>query len=47
MVKKFQVQYRVGFKWINFTEYVSEVAAREKATKMSHLCVTRVVPVWM
>lgn len=50
MVKKFQVQYRVktllGFKWINFADYISEVAAKEKAAKMSHLGVTRVIPIW-
>lgn len=50
MVRKYQVQYRVktllGFKWISFTNFVSEVAAKEKAAKISHLGVTRVVPVW-
>lgn len=51
MIRRYQVQYRVrtilGFKWINFTDYVSEIAAKDKAAKMSHLGVTRVVPIWV
>ena len=50
MARRFAVQYRVrtilGFKWINFTDYILEADAQEKAKKLSHLGVTRVVPVW-
>ena len=51
MVRRFAVQYRVrtllGYKWINFTDYVSEAAAKEKAERMSHFGITRVVPIWV
>ena len=51
MVRRFQVQYRVktllGYKWINFTDYISEEQAKEKAEKMSHMGITRVVPIWV
>lgn len=51
MERRFAVQYRVktllGYKWINFTDYVSEADAKEKAQKISHLGVTRVVTMWL
>ena len=50
MERRFAVQYRVktffGFKWIKFTDFILEADAVEKAKRISHLGVTRVVPVW-
>lgn len=43
--RRFQVQRKIGFKWIGLDDYITEAAAREWARRMSGT--TRVVPIWI
>lgn len=45
MVKKFQVQRKIGFKWIGLDDYITEAVARAEARRISGT--TRVVPIWI
>lgn len=46
MERRFVVQYRMRGTWIDFTDYILEADAKEKAKKMSRFGATRVVTRW-